>query len=115
MPSFNSASTIERALRSALDQEGLTQLVVVDDGSTDDSAEVAQAIGDPRITVVSQPNAGPSASRNTGVAEVRAERVVFLDADDELLPGALKTFTMSAPDDSLLVRAGVHIEYEDGS
>lgn len=82
-----------RSLQSVLSQSFPDfEVVVVDDGSTDRSAEIVRGISDPRIRLISQENGGPSKARNTGVLEARGEWVVFLDADDELLPGALEHF-----------------------
>jgi len=64
------------------------EIIVVDDGSTDDSAVVAEQAG---VRVIRQPNAGLGAARNAGLAEAAGEFVLFLDADDELLPDAVAT------------------------
>jgi len=87
IPCFNQARYLCDALRSVVNQRytGI-ETIVVDDGSTDDSAEVAVAAG---VTPIRQPNAGLSAARNVGLAAARGEFVVFLDADDELLPDAV--------------------------
>lgn len=68
------------------------EVVIVDDGSTDDTAAVveARAAGDARIVLVRSPsNAGVSSARNLGLEAVRGEWLTFLDADDVLLPGGL--------------------------
>jgi glycosyltransferase involved in cell wall biosynthesis len=89
MPAYNSASTIDAALQSALSQLGVTlEVVVVDDGSQDDTVARAQAHG-PQVRVFSQANAGPQAARNRAIAEARGRCVAFLDSDDEWLPGKL--------------------------
>jgi glycosyltransferase involved in cell wall biosynthesis len=88
IPVFNRASLLRRAIESALGDEGVkVEVVVVDDGSTDVSAQVAQSFGPP-VKVLRQANAGPSAARNRGFAESRGTYVRFLDSDDWLLPGA---------------------------
>lgn len=89
IPAFNSAAFIAAAVDSLLAQNvGDWEAVIVDDGSTDDTALVAQrAAGtDRRIRFVSQPNSGTAEARNTGAALAQAEWLLFLDADDELLP-----------------------------
>ena len=92
IPLHNKASYVRRAVQSVLGQTVRDfELIVVDDGSTDDGARVVEAIQDPRIRLVHQPNAGASAARNRGIAEAHADLVSFLDADDEWLPDYLQT------------------------
>ena len=66
------------------------ECIVVDDGSTDDTAETVKAIADRRVRLVRQEQAGPSAARNRGLAESTGELVQFLDADDLLGPSKLE-------------------------
>jgi len=90
IPLYNKQATIGRAIRSILAQtDAPREVVVVDDGSTDQSAQAVQAFG-ADVLYVKQENAGPAAARNRGVAASRYPLVVFLDADDELAPGALR-------------------------
>lgn len=94
IPLYNKEKTIEQSLRSVLGQEGCEfEVVVVDDGSTDNSVEQVKKINNPNIKLVSQPNGGPGAARNTGAKAANGNWLVFLDADDELLPNALHTFS----------------------
>jgi glycosyltransferase involved in cell wall biosynthesis len=96
VPLFNSAETIAQTLDSALNQDGPPfEVVVVNDGSTDNGDAVARtrAARDDRVRVIDQPNSGLSAARNTGIHHSRGEWLLFLDADDWLLPGALRTLT----------------------
>ena len=69
-------------------------ITVIDDGSTDDTAEVVTLLREEgwHFEYQYQPNAGVSAVRNRGVREAAYEWLIFLDADDELLPGALRQF-----------------------
>lgn len=93
IPLYNKEAIVERSLQSVLTQDFRDfEVVVVDDGSTDRSAEIVRSISDTRLRLVSQENGGPSKARNTGVREARGEWIVFLDADDELLPGALENY-----------------------
>lgn len=90
IPAYNSEETIGRAVRSALGQEySPIEVVVVDDGSKDRTAETAEEIGDGRVRVIRQANAGPAGARNRGIREARGEFIAFLDDDDEWLPGRL--------------------------
>ena len=66
-------------------------MIVVDDGSTDDGADVIKGFEDPRIRLIRQENQGVSAARNRGVRESAADLIAFLDADDEWLPKHLET------------------------
>ena len=84
IPSYNHAHFLPRAVDSVLAQDyGNVEIVVVDDGSTDDTATVAARYGD-RIRYVHQENRGLAGARNTGLREARGEIVFFLDADDEV-------------------------------
>jgi len=92
IPLYNKAETVERAIRSVLAQtEQNFELIVVDDGSKDNGAELVQKFSDPRIRLIQQPNGGVSAARNTGIAAATNEYITFLDADDEYLPDFLAT------------------------
>jgi glycosyltransferase involved in cell wall biosynthesis len=88
---FNRAATVSRAIRSALAQTHTDfELVIVDDGSTDDTAARVGAFVDPRIRHVRQANHGPSHARNTGIARARGRWIAFLDSDDEYRPRHLE-------------------------
>jgi glycosyltransferase involved in cell wall biosynthesis len=89
IPAYNSEAYLGRALASVLAQTFRpAEVVVVDDGSTDSTRELAERF-DPLVRCVSQPNQGPSAARNRGVQESTAELVAFLDSDDEWTPAFL--------------------------
>lgn len=90
IPAYNRAATIRRAVASVLAQDyAPLEVIVVDDGSTDRTAAAVEAIGDARVRLVIQGNAGVAAARNRGVAEARGALIAFLDSDDEWLPGKL--------------------------
>lgn len=82
IPVFNAELFLAEAIDSVLAQDtGTFDIIVVDDGSTDDSAAVASRFGAP-VQVIRQANAGPAAARNRGLAAARGEYVAFLDQDD---------------------------------
>jgi len=83
IPTYNRAPTVVDAIRSVLAQRfGDLELMVVDDGSTDDTAARVAAIADPRLRYVRGRHAGVSAARNLGVSRTTGELVAFLDSDD---------------------------------
>ncbi len=85
IPTYNRRELLPRAVASVLSQEPpVYELVIVDDGSSDDTAEWALSIGDPRVTVIERPHSGNIARlRNVGAAASEAgEYVAFLDSDD---------------------------------
>lgn len=90
VPVYNGEATLARALESALAQEfsGDVEVIVVNDGSTDDTAKVLERFRG-RISFVTLPNRGVSAARNAGVRMARGAYLAFLDADDLWLPNHL--------------------------
>ncbi|HEX5322179.1 MAG TPA: glycosyltransferase [Capsulimonadaceae bacterium] len=83
---YNRPVFVRDAIQSALDQTyPALEIIVVDDGSTDDTPQVLASYGD-RIKVVRQQNAGTAAARNTGVAEASGKYLAWLDSDDAWLP-----------------------------
>lgn len=90
IPLYNKEREIAATIRSVLAQTRLPdEVLVIDDGSTDRSAEVVRAIASPRVRLLTQTNAGVSAARNRGIAEARGEYIALLDADDVWEPGFL--------------------------
>jgi glycosyltransferase involved in cell wall biosynthesis len=91
MPLFNKEREIERAIDSVLKQTRREfELIIINDGSTDNSAEKAKRFGDRRIKLVHQPNAGVAAARNRGIEKSTNEYIAFLDADDAWKPDFLE-------------------------
>ena len=85
IPTFNRARVLQRAIASALNQsfQGI-DVLVIDDGSTDETADVVRSIDDNRLVYIGLPsNVGVSGARNVGIKEACGEYVAFLDSDDE--------------------------------
>lgn len=86
IPVYNRAGLLPMTLRSLLGQTlPADEILVVDDGSTDGSAEVAETFGGP-VRVIRQKNGGPAAARNAGFREAKGEFLHFFDSDDVALP-----------------------------
>ena len=91
IPLYNKAETISRCLKSVLSQSYKNfECVVVDDGSTDNGAEIVNSFKDSRIKYYFKKNGGVSSARNYGVKCALADSIVFLDADDFLIEDALE-------------------------
>lgn len=90
---YNYANVLERAVRSVCQQlDPGSELLVIDDGSTDSTAELCRSLQETlpaNVRFIRQDNGGAAAARNAGIANSRHDYLLFLDADDELLPGAL--------------------------
>lgn len=101
MPCFNSAKHLNQAIDSVLEQDYPNiELIVVDDGSTDNSRQILQQYGE-KIKVIAQKNGGPAAARNTAMRAAQGDFIAFNDSDDIWLPGKLSAqlnYLQSAPD-----------------
>ncbi len=120
IPAYNAAATVAETVRSVQAQT-LTdwELVIVDDGSTDDTLRLAEelAAADARIRVISQENRGSGGAYNTAVREARSDLLVMLSADDLLMPEhleSLATLIAEHPDAAIFTVGGWY-EYEDGT
>ena len=91
-PLYNKGSHIARTIASVLAQSHQEfEFIIVDDGSTDHGPDIVSQHKDPRIRLIRQENAGPSAARNRGIQEAKFPLVAFIDADDEWFPDFLQT------------------------
>ncbi|MHC4951850.1 MAG: glycosyltransferase family 2 protein [Planctomycetota bacterium] len=90
IPAYNAGPYIRRTLESVLRQtHPADEIIVVDDGSTDNTADVAASYGD-SVVLIRQENAGASVARNTGIEAAKGNWIAFLDGDDEWIPERLE-------------------------
>lgn len=118
IPTFDRAALLPRAVESVLAQKGADfELIVVDDGSSDNTPEVMSQWSDPRVRSLRIDHAGVSAARNAGAALGTAPWIAFLDSDDEWLPGKLaaqlahlsETGFQAAQTEEIWIRKGVRV------
>lgn len=114
MPAFNAEKYIGEAISSVLGQTFTDfELLIINDGSTDDTLNIIESFRDRRIVVISQENKGVSAALNLGLAHARASYIARFDADDICLPNRLKVqyeFITNYPEYSII---GSAAEYMD--
>lgn len=118
IPTFNRSARLVQALRSVLAQTSSYnfEVVVVDDGSTDDTEQVVRALDSPRVAYLRQENAGVNAARNLGASSTTAPWLVFLDDDDEVAPGWLDGLGRAIEDDRAVVSCGArHVDLATGA
>lgn len=115
VPAYNVERFLGECLDSVLEQTCSDyEVIIVDDGSTDGSAEVAQEyVQHPQFTMLSKPNGGLSSARNAGVAVARGDYVLFLDSDDYLDPTLLERLSECEPGIEVLVWG--HIAFDEYS
>lgn len=121
IPTHNRAGLLGQAIQSVLGQtfEDL-ELIVVDDGSTDNTPEVVRSIRDPRVRYIrNEPNRGLAGARNVGIHHARAAWIACLDDDDRWLPDKLEqqihVVRRSSDPKLTAVYGGVYYDYPDGS
>ena len=121
IPTYNYAGSLRRAVMSVVEQLNLDEheLLVIDDGSTDETSIVAERLREElpqEIRFIHQKNAGPASARNLGIRETVGDWLVFLDADDEMLPSAierLSTHIINYPETRLIIGGHVAV-FPDG-
>lgn len=113
IPAYNAARFLPRCLASVLAQtHSAEEILVVDDGSTDDTAAVASSFGG--VRVLSRSNGGLSAARNTGIQSATGDWIALLDADDLWAPEKLAAQAERVRPDTVLVYTGIRVFGEDG-
>lgn len=114
VPSYNAARFLPLAIESILAQSAPPhEVIVVDDGSTDDTSAVLATLDAASVRVIHQPNRGPAAARNTGIAAAAGELIALLDADDIALPQRLATQTAALAKDPDLALVSSGYEWID--
>lgn len=111
IPAYNAARTLLTTVQSVFEQTIQDfEIIIVDDGSKDNTIEAAKSIEDSRVKVLSQPNSGAPAARNTGIKAAKGEYVAFLDADDLWMPHKLERQLdiLTSKKDVTAVQSGVY-------
>lgn len=115
IPSYNHGKYLPEAIKSIREQDySNVEIIIVDDGSTDNTSDVVKTL--PPVKYIYQHNQGLSAARNTGIKNSAGEMLVFLDADDWLLPEAFKVNVAKLQaDDKLAFASGAHLKIFESS
>jgi glycosyltransferase involved in cell wall biosynthesis len=112
IPAYNAARFLPRCLKSVFAQTlKPEEVIVVDDGSTDNTAALAAELG---ARVISRPNGGPSAAKNAGIQSASSEWIALLDADDMWAPEKLERQVACIQSDIVLVYTGIRIFDDNG-
>jgi len=115
IPTYNSAQTINRAIKSVQVQEKcLLEIILVDNGSIDETLAIVNSINDERLIILNEEKKGASFARNRGLKEAKGKYIQFLDADDELMPGKLKFQFEMCSENNLDLLVGSYKSIEPG-
>ncbi len=119
IPLYNREKTIERAIRSVFKQNFSKEyeIIIIDDGSTDDSVSLVNSLRSSKIRLIQQENSGVSAARNRGIREAKSALIAFLDSDDEWKPCFLSIIwrmTKNFPEAGAYA-TGYYLKYPDGN
>ena len=109
IPTYNDPGFLPRAVQSALAQPFAARIIIADDGSSP-LVDLSSFPPDDRITLIHQQNAGPSAARNRALDESSAPFVIFLDADDQLLPTSEHSLALAQQHGAAVVSARIDTE-----
>jgi len=115
IPAYNAAATLARAIESVRAQTSPAhEIIIVDDGSSDDTASVAESFGG-AVTLIRQPNGGVAGARNAGARSATGDWLAFLDADDWYAPDRLRLHADWISEDPVLDFLTGDYEYRDDS
>ena len=118
MPAFNRSKIIMDSIKSVLDQSYSDfELIVVDDGSTDNTFEIAGSVNDARVKCLRKENGGPASARNYGIKHAKGEYIAFIDSDDQWLVDHVETLIIILRQDKEvgLVYSALQVVNYDGS
>ncbi|MBL8014066.1 MAG: glycosyltransferase, partial [Candidatus Omnitrophica bacterium] len=114
IPTYNRSALIGESLKSALGQSYKNiEIIVVDDGSTDNTRDVVAAFA-PAVEYIYKPNSGPAATRNVGIAKARGEFVAFLDSDDLWEPAKIEKQLQCFEENPQAAMVSSNFRYIDG-
>jgi len=119
IPVYNGKSTLGRAVMSVVNEPQVSEILIIDDGSTDGSDIIAEDYSNKYTNIrflhhPNRENKGAAASRNLGLANASSDWIQFLDADDELLKGKLSgQINMISPELALIIGNSIHV-FPDG-
>ena len=111
VPMYNSESTIKACVESILQQQGVAEILLCDDGSTDNTAQLCQHLATlyPCIQYLSCPHQGPSAARNIGLQHAKGKLISFIDSDDTIDKHMYEEMSKQFHKDVDLVLSLIHI------
>lgn len=116
IPVYNAEKWVSEAINSAIYQDIKDiEIIVIDDGSTDQSDQIISSYNDDRIIYIKQKNSGPSSARNAGLSISRGKYIKFLDADDFLLPGCLSSQIKHINDRNNTISYGRMLTYDENT
>ncbi|MEJ1933068.1 glycosyltransferase [Nostoc sp. NIES-2111] len=115
IPFYNRRTALQRCIASVTSQNFESfEVIAVDDGS-EEAERVVEDFEDPRVCLIRQPNRGAGAARNTGLGAATGDYVIYLDSDDELVPGALDAFWSASHGGTLDLMVGHCLTYQNGA
>ncbi len=117
IPTYNRAHRIKRSALSVLNQTYKNiELIIVDDGSTDNTEDVVKTIDDERVVYIKQTNQGACAARNNGIDHAKGEFIAFQDSDDVWCPEYLeRCWQIIATKGAMFVTSSYYVVFEDGT